>query len=104
MGELSPWPMPDAVSTRHQDGVLDRDLSPGDPERLLQRNLQVSEHDPLDRTRCCHHVDLASQSETEPDLSTGNRVRRLFSPPYHTTPGFSAGWNRPKIAPGQADW
>ena len=44
----------------HKDRILDRDFSTGDAKRFLQRDLQMGQHDPFDRTRRCHHVGLAS--------------------------------------------
>ena len=113
----------------HKDRILDRDFSTGDAKRFLQRDLQMGQHDPFDRTRRCHHVGLASRNPPEFRLSDDavgafeellargeeqSPVHRScplrahpggpcwrclqLSPPYHTTPGISAGWNQAKIA------
>ena len=50
----------------HEDRVLDGDLSPRDPERLFERNLQMLKHHPFDRTGRNHHVGLANGARRHP--------------------------------------
>ena len=47
-----------AVSTLDEDGVLGRHLAGGDPERFLERDLEMGQDDPLDGLRGRHRDGL----------------------------------------------
>ena len=83
---------PAACLDGHQDRILDGDLAPRDPQRLLQRDLEMSQRDTLHRAG---HDDTSASEPSGLHMPIINRPDAARQARRRIVPGGERGTTRP---------